>query len=299
MVRKMVGNNNVDFKKKVIHWRKMPIGSGIILFLFFFAAAFAPFIATHDPILQDLGHTLMPPAWEADGSLEHLLGTDNMGRDVFSRLIYGSRISLTVGLFAVLIGLIFGTWVGLMAGFWGGRVDTLIMRLADMQLAVPFIMLAITIIGVFGSSTVNVIIVLALGTWPNYARMIRGEVLSIKQNDFVELAVIVGCKAGRIILIHILPNVVNTLIVMATLNFGTMIIFEGGLSFLGVGVQPPAPSWGGMLADGRAYLTVAWHLATFPGLAIMLVVLGTNMFGDWLRDVLDPKRNNSLKAEKD
>jgi len=159
-----------------------------------------------------------------------------------------------------------------------------------MQLAMPFILLAITIIGAFGPSMTNVIIVLAIGLWPNYARMVRGEVLSVKQNEFVELAVIGGCGTFRVLFRHILPNIVNTLIVMATLNFGMMIIFEGGLSFLGLGVRPPAPSWGGMLADGRAYLTVAWHLATFPGLAIMLVVLGTNLFGDWLRDTLDPKR---------
>jgi peptide/nickel transport system permease protein len=199
-----------------------------------------------------------------------------------------------VGGYAVLLGLILGTILGLLAGFFGGRIETVIMRLVDMQLAVPFIMLAITIIGVFGPSLLNIVIVLAVGTWPNYARMVRGEVLSIRQNDFVELSIIVGCNSWRIIFIHILPNVVNTLIVMATLNFGMMIILEGGLSFLGVGIQPPTSSWGGMLADGRAYLTVAWHMATFPGLAIMIVVLGANLFGDWLRDFLDPKRKIAM-----
>jgi peptide/nickel transport system permease protein len=276
--------------------RKLPIGSGMILLFFFFTAAFAPILAPHDPIRQNLTRALLPPAWEKGGTEEHPLGTDNMGRDVLSRLIYGSRVSITVGVFSVLLGLVFGASMGLIAGFFGGRVETVIMRLADMQLAVPFIMLAITIIGALGPSLLNVIVVLAVGTWPNYARMVRGEVLSVKQNDYVELARIVGCRTGRILLVHILPNVVNSLIVLATLNFGMMIIFEGGLSFLGVGVQPPTPSWGNMLADGRAYITVAWHLATFPGIAIMLVVLGTNLFGDWLRDILDPKRKQAMSS---
>ena len=276
--------------KKISALKRLPIGGGVILLLFMLTAAFAPYIANQDPIRQDLAHTLAPPFWEEGGSKHHLLGTDNMGRDIFSRLVYGSRISLAVGFLSVLIGLIFGTCMGLVAGFFGGRLETLIMRITDMQLAMPSILLAITIIGAFGPSTMNVIIVLAIGLWPYYARMVRGEVLSVKQNEFVELAVIGGCGTFRVLFRHILPNITNTLIVMATLNFGMMIIFEGGLSFLGLGVRPPAPSWGGMLADGRAYLTVAWQLATFPGLAIMLVVLGTNLFGDWLRDTLDPKR---------
>ena len=279
-----------DGVRKFSLFRRLPVGGGLILLLFVLTAAFAPYIANHDPIRQNLAHTLVPPFWAEGGSRDHLLGTDNMGRDIFSRLIYGSRISLAVGFLSVLMGLIFGTCMGLVAGFFGGRWETLIMRLTDMQLAMPFILLAITIIGAFGPSMTNVIIVLAIGLWPNYARMVRGEVLSVKQNEFVELAVIGGCRTFRVLFWHILPNIVNTLIVMATLNFGMMIIFEGGLSFLGLGVRPPAPSWGGMLADGRAYLTVAWYLATFPGLAIMLVVLGTNLFGDWLRDRLDPKR---------
>lgn len=283
-----------ETRVKTFKLSKLPIVSCIILLLFFLTAIFSPILAPHDPIRQDLTKALLPPAWEERGTVVHLLGTDNMGRDVLSRLIYGSRISLTVGVFSVLLGLVFGASMGLVAGFFGGRVETVLMRLTDMQLAVPFIMLAITIIGALGPSLLNVIVVLAVGTWPNYARMVRGEVLSVKQNDFVELARVVGCRTGRILLVHILPNVVNSLIVLATLNFGMMIIFEGGLSFLGVGVQPPTPSWGNMLADGRAYITVAWHLATFPGMAIMLVVLGTNLFGDWLRDILDPKRKQAM-----
>ena len=273
--------------------RKLPILSGGILLAFLLTAIAAPFVTSHDPIRQDLANTLLPPAWEEGGESDHLLGTDSLGRDVLSRLVYGSRVSLSVGFFSVFIGLAFGTWLGLLAGFFGGWLETWIMRIADMQLAMPFMLMAIAAIGAFGPSMLSVIIVLALGIWPGYARMVRGEVLSVKQSEFIEAARVAGCRPVRLILRHILPNVLNTIVVMATLNFGMMIIFEGGLSFLGIGVQPPTPSWGGMLADGRAYVTVAWHLAVFPGLAIMLVVLGTNVFGDWLRDVLDPKRKAS------
>ena len=273
--------------------RKLPILSGGVLLAFLLTAIAAPFVTSHDPIRQDLASTLLPPAWEEGGESDHLLGTDSLGRDVLSRLVYGSRVSLSVGFFSVFIGLAFGTWLGLLAGFFGGWLETLIMRIADMQLAMPFMLMAIAAIGAFGPSMLSVVIVLALGIWPSYARMVRGEVLSVKQSEFIEAARVAGCRPVRLILRHILPNVLNTIVVMATLNFGMMIIFEGGLSFLGIGVQPPTPSWGGMLADGRAYVTVAWHLAVFPGLAIILVVLGTNVFGDWLRDVLDPKRKES------
>ena len=273
--------------------RKLPILSGGVLLAFLLTAIAAPFVTSHDPIRQDLASTLLPPAWEEGGESDHLLGTDSLGRDVLSRLVYGSRVSLSVGFFSVFIGLAFGTWLGLLAGFFGGWLETLIMRIADMQLAMPFMLMAIAAIGAFGPSMLSVVIVLALGIWPSYARMVRGEVLSVKQSEFIEAARVAGCRPVRLILRHILPNVLNTIVVMATLNFGMMIIFEGGLSFLGIGVQPPTPSWGGMLADGRAYVTVAWHLAVFPGLAIILAVLGTNVFGDWLRDVLDPKRKES------
>ena len=201
-----------------------------------------------------------------------------------------------MGFLAVLMSMIFGAWMGLLAGFFGGRVETMIMRLTDMQLAMPFILIAIAIVGALGPSTRNIVIVLAVCNWATYARLVRGEVLSVKQNEFVELAVVSGAGTARILFRHILPNVVNSLIVMVTLDIGRMIIFEGAMSFLGLGVQPPQPSWGNMLADGRAYLTMAWHLATFPGLAIMLMVLGTNLLGDWLRDILDPKRKKFMSG---
>ena len=276
--------------------RHFPLAGGLIISCFLIAAVLAPFLATHDPVTQDLAHTLAPPVWQQGGDASHLLGTDNLGRDIYSRLLYGARISILVGFLAVLMSMIFGAWMGLLAGFFGGRVETLIMRLTDMQLAMPFILIAIAIVGALGPSTRNIVIVLAVCNWATYARLVRGEVLSVKQNEFVELAVVSGAGTARILFRHILPNVVNSLIVMVTLDIGRMIIFEGAMSFLGLGVQPPQPSWGNMLADGRAYLTMAWHLATFPGLAIMLMVLGTNLLGDWLRDILDPKRKKFMSG---
>jgi len=282
------------FKFHLKFMRRFPVAGGGILVIFILAALFSPWLATHDPVKQDLANTLMPPAWQQGGDASHLLGTDNLGRDIFSRLVHGARVSLLVGILAVSLSLVVGTWLGLLAGFFGGRIESIIMRLTDMQLAMPFILMAIAIVGALGPSTRNIVIVLAVCNWATYARLIRGEVLSVRQNEFVELAVVNGAGTGRILFLHILPNVVNTLIVMATLDMGRMIIFEGAMSFLGLGVQPPQPSWGNMLADGRAYLSVAWHLATFPGLAIMLVVLGSNLFGDWLRGFLDPQRKKFL-----
>ena len=244
--------------------RHFPLGGGLIISCFLIAALLAPLLATHDPVIQDLAHTLLPPVWQQGGDASHLLGTDNLGRDIYSRLLYGARISILVGFLAVLMSMIFGAWMGLLAGFFGGRVETVIMRLTDMQLAMPFILIAIAIVGALGPSTRNIVIVLAVCNWATYARLVRGEVLSVKQNEFVELAVVGGASTARILFRHILPNVVNSLIVMVTLDIGRMIIFEGAMSFLGLGVQPPQPSWGNMLADGRAYLSMAWHLATFP-----------------------------------
>jgi peptide/nickel transport system permease protein len=274
--------------------KKFPLAGGTVLILLFLAAIFASSISPRSPAEQDLAKTLVPPFWEEEGSFAHPLGTDNLGRDVLSRLLHGSRVSLLVGFCAVFLSCLFGVWLGLLSGFFGGWWDSLMMRLTDVQLSMPYILMAIAIIGALGPSTTNLIIVLAICNWASYARVIRGEVLSVKENEFVELAVVGGCRTGRILSRHILPNVVNTVIVLTTLDFGRMIIFEASLSFLGLGVQPPAPSWGNMLADGRAYLTQAWGLATFPGLAILFTVLATNLLGDWLRDILDPKRKKYL-----
>jgi peptide/nickel transport system permease protein len=199
-------------------------------------------------------------------------------------------VSLVVGFSAVFLSCLAGVWLGLISGFFGRWIDSLVMRLTDIQLSMPYILVAIAIIGILGPNTLVLIIVLAACNWASYARAIRGEVLTVKENEFVELAVVGGCRTGRILFRHILPNVINTVIVLSTLDLGRMIVFEAALSFLGLGVQPPAPSWGNMLADGRGYLGVAWGLATFPGLAIVFTVLATNLLGDWLRDILDPKR---------
>jgi peptide/nickel transport system permease protein len=266
-----------------------------VLFLFLFTAGLAGTIAPYDPAEQDITKALKPPMVMEGGSMDHILGTDELGRDLFSRIVWGARISLIVGFVAVVLSGFIGTCLGLISGYFGDAVDSVIMRLVDIQLSLPAILLALAIIGAVGPSLTNIIVVIALTTWADYTRVVRAEVLSIKENDFVELAKVTGCRTLRILRKHVFPSVVNSLIVIATLMLGRVIIFESALSFLGLGVQPPTPSWGIMLADGRQYLTYAWWLATFPGVAIMGVVLGTNLVGDWLRDFLDPKLRTMRK----
>ena len=268
----------------------MPIAGGAVLGLVILSAVFGPFVVPYGPSDQDFTQVLKPPFWQKGGDVRHLLGTDMMGRDIVSRIIYGARVSLFVGLVTVFLSCFIGTWLGMASGYAGGKIDSLIMRLTDIQLSMPYILIAIAIIGALGPSIKNIIIVIAVTNWVGYARVIRGEVLRIKGMEFIEAAVVTGCSPLRILALHILPNVVNSIIVLATLDLGRVIIFESAFSFLGLGVQPPTTSWGSMLADGRIYLTYAWWLATFPGLAIMFTVLGTNLLGDWLRDTLDPRR---------
>ena len=253
------------------------------------AAVFAPAVAPHDPLDQDITRRLLPPAWLAGGSVEHVLGTDQLGRDILSRIIHGSRISLLIGLLSVAISLPAGVAAGLVSGYAGGRFDDVVMRVADVQLAFPFILLAITIAGVLGPSPRNVVLILAVGGWVVYARITRGQVLSLREKEFIEAARGLGMGHARVLLRHILPNVLTPIIVVGTFAVAQMILLETSLSFLGLGVQPPTPSWGGMLNDGRGYITIAWWLTTFPGAAIMLTVLGINFLGDWLRDLLDPR----------
>jgi len=278
--------------------KQAPLGGLIILFLLVMAALFAELVAPHNPIDQDITQALSPPFFLEGGTWNHLLGTDELGRDIFSRIIFGARISLVVGFIAVAISGFIGTWFGLISGYFGGKVDSVIMRLVDIQLSMPYILIALALIGALGPSLRNIIIVIGITSWVDYGRVVRGEVLSIKENEFVDLAKIAGCSTYRVILKHIFPCVVNSLIVLCTLMLGRIIIFEAALSFLGLGVQPPTPSWGIMLADGRQYLTYAWWLATFPGFAIMLVVLGTNLVGDWLRDMLDPKQRAAVRGKR-
>ena len=275
-------------------FRRIPKGASLIILGLLFCALCAPLLAPHDPIKQDLVNVLAPPFWEKGGTTSHILGTDNLGRDILSRIIYGSRISAIVGFFGVLFSGIIGTFLGVIAGYFGGRLDAVIMRFTDMMLSLPYILIAIAIIGAIGPSLTNIIIVIAVTNWVGYTRIVRFEAMSLSKSEFIEMAVISGGKWWRILLVHIVPNVLNSAIVLATLDVGKMIVFESALSFLGLGVKPPTPSWGGMLADGRIYLTAAWWIATLPGIAIVITVLGGNLLGDWLRDELDPK--HQLKA---
>ena len=270
--------------------RRYPLLPLFILSVVAVAGVFAPLIAPHDPADFELNRSLMPPFWDPKGSSEFLLGTDKLGRDMLSRIIWGARISLIVGFLGVGFAGVVGTTLGLVSGYYGGKTDAIIMRIVDIKMAVPGFLLALVLAAVIGPSLQTVVIVVMLVYWTNYARLIRGETLSVKERDFVALARVAGCSPARILFKHVFPNVVNTAVVLATLQLGTVIIFEASLSFLGLGVQPPAAAWGSMLADGRQHVTAAWWLSVFPGLGIMFTVLACNLTGDWLRDYLDPKR---------
>jgi len=260
-----------------------------VLLLMGGAALAAPQIAPWDPGRQMLAKRLRPPAWQARGLSEHPLGTDHLGRDILSRILYGGRISLGVGLSAVTLSGLIGVSLGLLAGFHGGRTDAFIMRVVDVFLAIPYILLAMGVVFALGPSLVNVILVMAATRWVQFARIVRADVLSIREREFVSGARARGNRSMRLLLRHVLPNALTPIIVVATLELAFMIIYESALSFLGLGVQPPTPTWGWMLSDGRNYIATAWWLATFPGLAIMLTVLAVNLLGDWLRDTLDPR----------
>jgi peptide/nickel transport system permease protein len=252
-------------------------------------AALAPALAPADPIRNDLLARLAPPMWMEGGSARHPLGTDTLGRDVVSRLLYGARVSLLVGFAAVLVAGVVGVALGLVAGYYGGRLDDLLMRLGDVQLAFPVLVLAIAVLSVLGASLGNVIVVLGLTGWVTYARIARAETLSLRHREFVEGARALGARDAAILWRHILPNVLPPITVVATFSVARTIIAEASLSFLGLGIPPPAPSWGAMLDEGRNYLTTGWWLALFPGVAILALVLGINLVGDWLRDVFDPR----------
>ena len=262
----------------------------IMVCLVLFASVAAPWISPHDPLDQDLQLRLQPPGWVEQGSWQYPLGTDQLGRDILSRVIYGSRVSLLVGFTSVALAALIGLSAGLVAGYRGGWIDDAISRVIDIQLAIPYLLLAIALVMILGSSLRNLILVLVLYGWTVYARLVRGQTYSVREREYVTSAKTIGTSAPRIMVRHILPNVVTPLIVLSTVEIANMIIFEAGLSFLGLGVQPPTPSWGGMLADGRDYIAAGiWWPATFPGLAISLTVLAINLVGDWLRDLLDPR----------
>ncbi len=263
----------------------------IVVLLFVLTAALAPLVAPHDPIAVDIGWRLTPP-FPLSGSTEYLLGTDPVGRDILSRIIYGSRISLLVGVVAVSIRSSAGVVLGLVAGYYGKRIDSIIMRIGDIQLAIPPLVLAVGIIAVMGPGLVNLLIVLGVTGWMSYGRLVRGEVLSIKEQEFIDAARAIGCSDLSILFRHILPNAAPPILVFASLDVAAMILVETSLSFLGLGVVPPTPSWGNMIADGRDYLATAWWVSVFPGVAILITILGINLLADWLREKLDPKLRN-------
>jgi peptide/nickel transport system permease protein len=261
-----------------------------ILLSVILVAIFANVLAPHDPEVGTLGDRFRPPAWQAGGMEGHLLGTDHLGRDVMSRLMFGARVSIVVGFTAVIIAGMIGTFLGILSGYVGGWVDQVIMRITDTWLALPVLTFAIFLAVILGPSVSNIIIILAAVYWTRYARVVRGEVLSLRERDYVRLAIVAGCSKWTIMKRHILPNVINTAIVLATLQLGVVIITEATLSFLGVGVPPPKPAWGLMLADGKKGMMAGyWWLTVLPGCCIMLMVLAANLIGDWLRVKLDPQ----------
>src|SRR5712664_2942368 len=269
--------------------RELPWFPGLILGALVLTALFAPVLAPQSPTEGDITQKLIPPVWLERGEREHPLGTDRFGRDVLSRVIYGSRISLLVSLIAIGVAGTFGTALGLISGYRGGITDSILMRLSDVGLSLPTILIAVVLVAVSEPSFRNVILVISLLLWPRFARQMRGETLGIKEQDFVALAVVAGRSSAWIIWRHIFPNVVPTLLVISTLQVGYVILLEGTLSFLGVGMPPPNPAWGLMIADGRGFLATAWWISLFPGLAMLVTVLAVNLLGDWLREHLDPR----------
>jgi peptide/nickel transport system permease protein len=248
----------------------------------------AAFVSPHDPYEQDVTARLKPPAWMKGGSTAHLLGTDPVGRDILARIIYGSQISLATGAVSVVISVLIGVCLGLIGGYYGGKLDSVITNMVNVMMAFPFMLLALTAVAVMGPSFRNMVIVLGVTGWPIYTRVVRAETAQLKALEFVVAGRALGFSNLRIIMRHIFPNLLNTVIVTSSLEVARMILMESILSFLGLGVQPPTPSWGGMLGEGRTYMLTHWWLATFPGIAIFVTTLGINLLGDGLRDLLDP-----------
>jgi len=275
---------------------KSGLAGFIMIALLVAMAVAAPLLAPHDPAAQDLRSRLTPPAWTEKGTPAHFLGTDHLGRDVLSRVIYGSRVSLVVGAAVVLLAGGFGVLMGLLAGYLGGRMDSFVMRWIDTQVAFPGLLLALIILAVVGPSMLTVIVVLALNGWMVYGRMTRGAVLAVRQTEYVEAAEMVGCTSSRIIFRHILPNLTSPLLTLAILEFARIVLAEAALSFLGLGIQPPATSWGLDVANGKDYIFRAWWLVTMPGIAISLTVLAVNLLASWLRLISDPQEREKQFA---
>ena len=269
--------------------RRAPWIPIVIITIMVAMALFAPLLAPHSPIDQTLRDKLIPPFWVEGGEMRYILGTDQFGRDILSRLIYGAQVSLMVAALALTAGGGVGLVIGIVAGYFGGVVDNALMRLVDAAFTFPAILFALLLAVTMGQGFGTLVLAISLLLWASFARVIRGEVLSLKQRDFVALAKVRGCSSARIMLTHILPNVLNTFMVLVTLNIGVVIIAEASLSFLGAGIPPPTPTWGLMVSDGRGRIAEAWWVSLIPGIAITLLVLSVNVFGDWLRDRLDPR----------
>jgi peptide/nickel transport system permease protein len=267
----------------------------VLVLLVVLIAIGAPLLTSHDPAAVNPLNRLKPPAWLEGGTAEYWLGTDNLGRDMWSRIVYGARVSLIVGMGAVVVSGIIGAILGLVSGFYGKWLDALIMRVGDAFMAIPTILFMLVVMAIVGPGITTLIFVIGVTNWVSFTRVVRSEVLSIKERDFVHAARSIGAKNGRLILKHILPNILSSFIVICGMNVGTTIIMEASLSFLGLGIKPPDVSWGGMLSDGRQYVATSWWVATFPGLAITFTVLGVIFLGDWLRDVLDPRTETTHK----
>ena len=270
--------------------RRAPLVTSTVLAVLLCSAIFAPLVAPHTPTQIDVGNSFSPPVWHEDGSWSNLLGTDKLGRDVLSRLIYGARVSLTLSLLIILIGGGSGTFLGILSGYLGKTADAILQRFVELILALPTILVALVFVFTFGTSFTSVMFVLSPFLAARFIRIIRGETLTVRERDYVAIAQVIGSPTYRILWRHILPNVFNTVIVLATLEVGHLILLESSLSFLGVGVPPPNPAWGLMVSDGREFITSAYWITLFPGLAILITVLSLNLFGDWLRDTLDPRR---------
>lgn len=280
---------------ELCHDKAAAIGLAFIL-LIVFLALFAPLIAPYDPAAQSIMARLKPPVWMERGTWEHLLGTDNLGRDVLSRIIWGARATLTIGAVTCLLAATLGTVIGLWAGFMGGRTDSILMRLVDIQVSFPGILLILLVVAVLGPGVWTLVAVLSVTNWMVYARLVRGIVSSTRQTPYVEAAEVIGCRPARVIFRHILPNIVSPLLTLAILEFTNIVLAEAAVSFLGFGVQPPATSWGLDVASGRDYLFIAWWLVTFPGLAIVVTVLSINLFANWLRVTTDPEEREKRFA---
>ncbi|RKX95126.1 MAG: ABC transporter permease [Spirochaetes bacterium] len=269
---------------------------GLLIFLsVIISAVFSPYLAPYDPLKQNLKISKTPPAWYKNGSIHHIFGTDDLGRDIFSRIIYGSRVSLTVGFFGVLIASSLGMIIGLVSGYVGGKLDSVIMGVVNLILALPYLVFVVFIAAILGRSLLNVILIFGFTDIPIFVRVTRGEVMKMREEGFIEAAQSVGATTSRILFKHIIPNLIGPIVTLATFEMSAMIFYESGLGFLGLSVPPSVPSWGNMLSVGRQYLTIYPWIAAYPGLAIVYTGLGINLLGDWLRDVLDPRLRRAKK----